>query len=150
MSSPQFADDDLVAAALRAGAVGYLHKSMLPEQIRSAVRSAAEGQTALAPALIDQLAREYTARRVEPSPLLGQLTARETDVLREIARGRSNLEIARTLHVSEGTVKTHVAHSCANCSCATAPRPRWQPTSWDWSGPVRATRGPMRQQRPVS
>lgn len=104
-----FADDDLVAAALRAGAVGYLLKSMLPEQIRRAVRSAAEGQTALAPALIDQLAREYTARRMEPSPMLGQLTARETDVLREIARGRSNLEIARTLYVSEGTVKTHVA-----------------------------------------
>ena len=104
-----FADDDLVVGALRAGAQGYLLKSMPPEQIRTAVRTAAEGQTALAPTLVERLVQEYTHHRVAPAPSLGSLTERETDVLREIATGRSNQEIAARLFVSEGTVKTHVA-----------------------------------------
>lgn len=104
-----FADDSLIVAAVRAGASGYLLKSMPPEQIRSAVRSVAEGQTALAPPLVDRLLREYTDRRTPRSPLLEQLTERETDVLREIAAGLSNVEIGQRLYVSEGTVKTHVA-----------------------------------------
>lgn len=104
-----FADDELVVAALRAGAAGYLLKSMPPEEIRRAARTAVRGQTALAPSLIDRLAREYTGRRVAPSPVLSRLTERETDVLRQIAQGRSNLEIANALYISEGTVKTHVA-----------------------------------------
>ena len=104
-----FADDDLVVGALRAGAQGYLLKSMPPEQIRAAVRTAAEGQTSLAPTLVERLVHEYARRRVAPAPSLGALTERETDVLREIATGRSNQEIAARLFVSEGTVKTHVA-----------------------------------------
>ena len=104
-----FADDALVVAAVHAGAQGYLLKSMPPEQIRAAVRAAAEGQTSLAPALVDRLVQEYARRRVEPAPALASLTDRETDVLREIARGLSNQEIAARLFVSEGTVKTHVA-----------------------------------------
>ena len=104
-----FADDDLVVEALRAGAAGYLLKSMPPEQIRSSVRAVAEGQTALAPSLVDRLAREYAERRRPRSPELDRLTERETDVLREVARGRSNQEIAQALYVGEGTVKTHVA-----------------------------------------
>lgn len=104
-----FADDALVVAAVHAGAQGYLLKSMPPEQIRAAVRAAAEGQTSLAPELVDRLVQEYARRRVEPAPALASLTDRETDVLREIARGLSNQEIAARLFVSEGTVKTHVA-----------------------------------------
>lgn len=104
-----FADDDLVVGAIRAGAQGYLLKSMPPEQIRTAVRTAAEGQTTLAPTLVERLVQEYAHRRVAPAPSLGSLTERETDVLREIATGRSNQEIAARLFVSEGTVKTHVA-----------------------------------------
>ena len=104
-----FADDTLLAAAIRAGASGYLLKSMPPETIRSSVRAVADGQTTLAPSLLDRLLREYADRRPAPSPALESLTDRETDVLREIAAGRSNLEIAGALHVSEGTVKTHVA-----------------------------------------
>lgn len=104
-----FADDDLVVAAVRAGAVGYLLKSMPPQQIRMAVRAAADGQTTLAPELVDRLLREHARRRTAPSPDLARLTAREQDVLREIAAGHSNAEIARALFVSEGTVKTHVA-----------------------------------------
>ena len=104
-----FADDALLVGALRAGATGYLLKSMPPDQIRSAVVAAADCQTALAPTLVDRLVREYTGRRVVPGALLARLTERETDVLREIASGRSNQEIAGALYVSEGTVKTHVA-----------------------------------------
>jgi DNA-binding NarL/FixJ family response regulator len=103
-----FADDALLVAAVRAGAAGYLLKSMPPEDIRSAVRSAAAGQTTVAPRLVQRLLREYAHSRVPPSPRLEQLTARETDVLRELAAGRSNTEIAERLFVSEGTVKTHV------------------------------------------
>lgn len=104
-----FADDALLVAAIRAGASGYLLKSMPPEQIRASVRAAAEGGTTLAPALLDRLLQEYAGRRAAPSTLLERLTGRETDVLREIAAGRSNVEIAQSLFLSEGTVKTHVA-----------------------------------------
>lgn len=104
-----FADDALLVGALRAGATGYLLKSMPPDQIRRGVLAAAAGQTTLAPALVDRLVREYAGRRVVPGAALGRLTERETDVLREIACGRSNQEIAGALFVSEGTVKTHVA-----------------------------------------
>jgi DNA-binding NarL/FixJ family response regulator len=104
-----FADDSLLVAAVRAGASGYLLKSMPPEDIRSAVRAAASGQTTVAPRLVERLLREYAERQVPPSPELTRLTDRETDVLREIATGRSNAEIAARLFVSEGTVKTHVA-----------------------------------------
>jgi len=104
-----FADDGLLVGAMRAGAAGYLLKSMPPEQIRSAVRAVAEGHTTLAPSLVERLVTEYAGRRVEPAPALRQLTERETDVLRAIAGGLSNLEIGHRLHVSEGTVKTHVA-----------------------------------------
>lgn len=104
-----FADDALLADAIRAGASGYLLKSMPPETIRSSVRAAADGQTTLAPALLERLLKDYADRRPPASPALARLTERETDVLRELAAGRSNLEIAGALHVSEGTVKTHVA-----------------------------------------
>ena len=104
-----FADDALVVGAVRAGASGYLLKSMPPDQIRHAVRAAADGQTALAPALLDRLVREYAVHRIEPAAVLQQLTERETEVLRAIAQGLSNQEIGARLFVSEGTVKTHVA-----------------------------------------
>lgn len=104
-----FADDALVVGALRAGAQGYRLKSMPPDQIRSGVRAAADGQASMAPTIVERLVQEYTHRRVEPAPSLQSLTERETDVLREIATGRSNQEIAARLFVSEGTVKTHVA-----------------------------------------
>lgn len=104
-----FADDELLVGAIRAGASGYLLKSMPPDEIRSSVRAIAEGRATLAPSLMDRLLHEYAGRRTEPAPELAKLTDRETDVLREIATGRSNGEIAARLYVSEGTVKTHVA-----------------------------------------
>ena len=104
-----FADDELLVGAIRAGASGYLLKSMPPDEIRSSVRAVAEGRAMLAPLLMDRLMHDYADRRTEPAPELARLTDRETDVLREIATGRSNGEIAARLYVSEGTVKTHVA-----------------------------------------
>jgi DNA-binding NarL/FixJ family response regulator len=104
-----FSDDALIIGAIRAGASGYLLKSMPPEQIRAAVRDAAAGHTSLAPSLVERLVQEYATRRVAPAPELGRLTARELDVLREVAAGLSNQEIGARLFVSEGTVKTHVA-----------------------------------------
>ncbi|NLG22927.1 MAG: response regulator transcription factor [Actinomycetales bacterium] len=104
-----FADESLLVDAVRAGASGYLLKSMPPEDIRAAVRSAAGGQTAVAPVLVDRLLREYSGLRTDRSPLLDRLTERETDVLRQVATGRSNAEIGLALYLGEGTVKTHVA-----------------------------------------
>lgn len=104
-----FADDDLLAEAVRAGARGYLLKSMPPDQIRSSVHAAARGDTMVAPALVGRLVGELAARRVAPSPRLERLTDRERDVLQGVAAGLSNQEIAGRLFIGEGTVKTHVA-----------------------------------------
>lgn len=104
-----FADDSLLVGAVRAGACGYLLKSMPPADIRAAVHAAARGETPVAPRLVERLLREYADRRATRSPALDRLTERETAVLRELAAGLSNVEIGRQLHISEGTVKTHVA-----------------------------------------
>ena len=104
-----FSDDALIVGAIRAGASGYLLKSMPPAEIRTAVLAAVEGRTSLAPSLVDRLVAEYATRHVAPAPELQRLTERELDVLRAIAGGLSNVEIGSQLFVSEGTVKTHVA-----------------------------------------
>lgn len=104
-----FADEDLLVAAVRSGASGYLLKSMPPPQIRGAVHAALSGETVVAPLLVDRLLHEYTGRRIDRSPVLDTLTTRESEVLVEVAAGRSNSEIAARLYIGEGTVKTHVA-----------------------------------------
>lgn len=104
-----FSDDALIVGAIRAGASGYLLKSMPPAELRAAVLDAVAGRTSLAPSLVDRLVQEYASRHVSPAPELSRLTARELDVLREVAAGLSNVEIGLRLFVSEGTVKTHVA-----------------------------------------
>ncbi|WP_432543066.1 response regulator [Kineococcus sp. SYSU DK002] len=107
-----FDDDELVLAALRAGARGYLLKDVTLEQVLAAIRTLAEGGTALRPALTDRLLRAVTARPSTPAgPAdLGApaLTPRELDVLRLAAAGWSNKEIAAALHLAPGTVKNHV------------------------------------------
>ncbi|KGN29829.1 LuxR family transcriptional regulator [Knoellia sinensis KCTC 19936] len=104
-----FADDDYLVAAARAGASGYLLKSMTPESIRAAVHGVARGDMTLAPSLVARLVSEFSGARVSRDAQLDKLTGREVDVLEAIAQGRSNHEIATSLFVSEGTVKTHVA-----------------------------------------
>ena len=109
-----FDADELVVEALRAGATGFLLKSMPREQLVAAVRTAIGSDALLAPALVRRLLDDLLARRT-PTPLPGMelLTPREEEVLRLVARGLSNAEIAERLVLGEGTVKTHVAHVLA-------------------------------------
>ncbi|GIG92892.1 response regulator [Plantactinospora endophytica] len=103
--------DDYVYEALRAGASGFLLKDAPAADLVHAVRVVAAGDALLAPAVTRRLIAEFAARpgrdRPRPTSLAG-LTPRETEVLRLIARGRSNGEIAAELVVAEQTVKTHV------------------------------------------
>jgi DNA-binding NarL/FixJ family response regulator len=105
--------DEYVYDALRAGASGFLLKDVRPEQLADAVRAVAAGDTLLAPAITRRLVEQYL-RRPPPgarTPLgRGELTNRELDVLRLVARGRSNQQIADTLFLGESTVKTHLTH----------------------------------------
>ncbi len=102
-----FAEDQKVRDAIQAGAVGYLLKDVLKPELVRAIHAAAHGQPTLHPEAQRHLMRQMTAPG-EPS-LLPTLTERETDVLRLIARGLSNREIATTLHLTEGTVKGYVS-----------------------------------------
>ncbi len=105
--------DDYVYAAMRVGACGFLLKDMAGEDIVAAVRQAARGGDAiLAPAITRRLIERFATRRGDahtPNADVGDLTARELEVLRLIAGGLSNAEIARSLRIGEATVKTHVA-----------------------------------------
>jgi DNA-binding NarL/FixJ family response regulator len=104
--------NDYVYEALRAGASGFLLKDVPPEQLVEAIHVLAAGEALLAPSVTRRVIEEFTRRpalREGPPPELSELTARELDVLRLIARGCSNAEIARDLFVGESTVKTHVA-----------------------------------------
>ncbi|GAC1374284.1 MAG: response regulator transcription factor [Ktedonobacteraceae bacterium] len=99
------AEDTQVVGAVRAGAIGYLLKDSQADELCRAIKSAAAGQVHLAPQAAVRLMREVrTPERTEA------LTERETDVLRQLASGASNKEIARNLSLGEKTVKTHVSN----------------------------------------
>jgi DNA-binding NarL/FixJ family response regulator len=108
-----FDEERIVYDALRAGASGFLLKTAPPAKLADAVRTIAAGEALLAPTLTRRLVEEFVRR---PPPghnvpgQLGELTEREREVLRLIARSMSNAEIAAELVVSEATVKTHVNH----------------------------------------
>jgi DNA-binding NarL/FixJ family response regulator len=105
--------DEYVYEALKAGASAFLLKDSPPEQLSNAVRVVAAGDALLHPSITRRLIEDF-ARRPTPHsgrpPQLRELTERELEVMHEVARGLSNLEIAGRLHLSETTVKTHVAH----------------------------------------
>jgi DNA-binding NarL/FixJ family response regulator len=108
--------DDYVYEALRAGASGFLLKDAPADELVHAVRVVAGGEALLAPSVTRRLIAEFAARpgRSRPRPTaLDALTPRETEVLRLIARGRSNAEIAADLVVAEQTVKTHIGRILA-------------------------------------
>jgi DNA-binding NarL/FixJ family response regulator len=106
-----FDDDELVLRALRAGAHGYLLKDVTLAQLVDAIRTLADGRTLIQPAVTERLLRAITERTpsdvqiLPPSPL----TERELEILRLLASGFSNREIATALHLATGTVKNHVS-----------------------------------------
>lgn len=107
-----FERDDYVEEALRAGASGFLLKNAPPEDLVKAIRVVAAGDALLAPSVTRRLIERMIAAplvSVEPSSSLDHLTGRELEVLRLLARGRSNAEIADEMVISETTVKTHVS-----------------------------------------
>lgn len=97
-------EDASVVGAVRAGAIGYLLKDTQADELTRAIKAAANGQVQLSPQAAARLVREV---RAPESP--ETLTQRETDVLRLLAQGRANKEIAATLFIGENTVKTHVS-----------------------------------------
>jgi DNA-binding NarL/FixJ family response regulator len=111
-----FDRDEYLYEALRAGASGFLLKDSPRRVLLHAVRTVADGDTLLDPALVRRLVEEWVERPPPtagvPTPLT-KLTARELDVFREVAAGLSNAEIASRLYLSETTVKSHVAHALA-------------------------------------
>ncbi|GAA1796463.1 response regulator transcription factor [Luedemannella flava] len=108
--------DHYVYAALSAGASGFLLKDVSPEHLVAAVQLVRSGDALLAPAITRRLVERFASRGAEAAALhrdLSALTPRELEVLRLLAQGLSNAELAAALHLSEATVKTHVARILA-------------------------------------
>jgi DNA-binding NarL/FixJ family response regulator len=106
--------DEYVYEALRVGASGFLLKDTPPEQLVEAIRVVSNGDALLSPVItrrvIEEFVRRPPASVQKPARELEELTARELEMLRYVARGLSNAEIAKAAYVSETTVKTHIAH----------------------------------------
>ncbi|WP_017316337.1 response regulator [Mastigocladopsis repens] len=109
-----FDDDEYVKAALQNGAMGYLLKDTPSEELAFAIRAVYKGYTQLGPGIVKKLVTQFSNAKLTqsppPPPSLAELTPREKEVLRLIATGASNREIAQQLYISEGTVKNHVTN----------------------------------------
>jgi DNA-binding NarL/FixJ family response regulator len=116
-----FDDDEDVFAALRAGAIGYLLKDVSSARLVEAVHAAARGESFLQPSVAAKLVARFAAMPEQagepvagaPQPLVDPLSERELEVVRLLAAGRSNKEIAAALFLAEGTVKNHVTNALA-------------------------------------
>lgn len=104
-----FDDDEYVKAALQNGAMGYLLKDTPSEELAVAIRAVYKGYTQLGPGIVKKLLTQFSSV-TPPPPSLAELTPREKEVLRLIATGANNREIAQQLYISEGTVKNHVTN----------------------------------------
>jgi DNA-binding NarL/FixJ family response regulator len=108
--------DEYVYRAMKAGASGFLLKDASREQLAGAVRTVSAGQALLAPAITRRLIEDFCRGPAPGSPAdsaAGRLTERELEVVRLVAQGLSNAEIAAKLYLSEATIKSHVAHILA-------------------------------------
>jgi len=107
-----FDEDDLVFNALHAGAVGYLLKDVSPEKLFEAIRSAHKGEYYLLPSITAKVMAEFTrlprTPKIEISDQIENLSRREVEILKMVATGMSNKEIASSLVIAEGTVKNHL------------------------------------------
>ncbi|HEU0289007.1 MAG TPA: response regulator transcription factor [Nocardioidaceae bacterium] len=110
-----FGMDRHVVESLRAGASGFLLKTVPPDDLIAGIAVVARGDSLLAPSILRRLLNEWTARRLpdDSDPRLEKLTPRELDVLRQIGRGLSNAELAERFHLAEPTIKTHVSRILA-------------------------------------
>jgi DNA-binding NarL/FixJ family response regulator len=108
--------DEYVYDALKAGATGFLRKDAPPERLLTFVRSAGDEEALLDPKITRRLVERYARTQphgASPTSKLSELTARELEVLTQVARGRSNGEIATDMYLSEATIKTHVSRILA-------------------------------------
>lgn len=104
-----FADAELLFDAMQAGAVGYLLKHTPPVELVATLRRIVQGEHVLTPNLASRFLREFQARQASPRVKLPELSPREDEVLRLLATGETNRQIAKRLFVAEETVKSHVA-----------------------------------------
>jgi NarL family two-component system response regulator LiaR len=104
-----FADDNKVFPAIKAGAISYLLKDISPEELAHAIRAAQRNEAVLHPEVAAKLMQEFSTPKSSEAPV-DQLTPREMDVLRLVAKGMSNKEIAEKLIISEKTTKTHLSN----------------------------------------
>lgn len=113
--------DEYAFAALKAGASGFLLKDARPADLLNAIRNVAAGDAVMAPSttrrLLDHVLPTLPTAPVEPDARLDVLTDREREVLEQIAAGATNAEIAKTLFMAEGTVKTHIGRLLAKLHC---------------------------------
>ena len=105
--------DEYVYDALKVGASGFLRKDAPPERLLAFVRSAGDGDALLDPTITRRLIERYARPHTRATGQLADLTPRELEVLTQVARGRSNAEIAAGMYLSEATVKTHVSRMLA-------------------------------------
>jgi len=116
-----FDDDEYIFEGLKAGARGYLLKDISSEEMAEAVRTVARGEALIQPSIARKVVAEFSrlaagsppAPERSPLKMPGALTERELDVLKALARGMSNKEIAAALVITEGTVKTHISNILA-------------------------------------
>jgi DNA-binding NarL/FixJ family response regulator len=118
MMLTSFSDQDHVIPALEAGASGYQLKDIEPDELIDCIRKIMSGENQLHQKATSHLLANLSNKENKERNLLGQLTKRELDVLKEIARGKSNKEIASTLFITEKTVKTHVSNLLAKLEVA--------------------------------